>query len=81
MWPQLCIIEREGEDRAGGSGPLARTSHSVLSALHATCSGNSHFSFWVTPEGAARFQTILLLWPAHISPEGYHLGQARLTGF
>lgn len=56
QWPCACScvlsIEREAEDRGVALGPW----HMCLwSVWHATCSGNSHLSFCVTPEGAARF--------------------------
>lgn len=78
VWPQVCITEREVEDRGSDSGPLAWASRIVLSVSYTTCSGDSHFSFCVIPESAVRFQMILFLWPVHIGPEGNHLGQARL---
>lgn len=77
----LVVHNKEGKEGwRDGSGPLVWASV-ILLALYATCSGNSHFSFSVTPEGAARFQMILLLWLVHTGPESDYLGQARLTGF
>lgn len=68
----LVVHNREGkEGRRDGSGAPGWAS-AILLAPCVTCSGNSHFSFCVTPEGAARFQMILL-------PRLTHTGLERET--